>query len=76
LLASTTGGLDQSTTHGNRTPTSYICHGCLISSRGVIFPGSHRGRWVEGAGICGNYIKTIYDIFGKLKSSSTWLPSI
>jgi hypothetical protein len=43
LLASTTGGLDQSTTHGNRTPTSYICHGCLISSRGVIFPGSHRG---------------------------------
>jgi hypothetical protein len=45
LLASTTGGLDQSTTHGNRTPTSYICHGCLISSRGVIFPGSHR---VEG----------------------------
>jgi hypothetical protein len=49
LLASTTGGLDQSTTHGNRTPTSYICHGCLISSRGVIFPGSHRegASWVH-----------------------------
>ena len=42
LLASTRGGLDQSTTHGNRTPTRYICHGCLISSRDVIFPDSYR----------------------------------
>jgi hypothetical protein len=42
LLASTGSGLDQSANTGNPTPTSYLCHGCLNSSRGVIFLGSHR----------------------------------
>jgi hypothetical protein len=30
----------------------------------------------DGTGICGNYIKSIYAIFGAIKSSSTWQPSI
>ena len=42
LLASTGSGLDQPTTSRNRTQFSYIENGCLNSSRGVIFPGSHR----------------------------------
>jgi hypothetical protein len=29
LLASAGGGLDQSPNTGKRTPTSYVCHGCL-----------------------------------------------
>ena len=42
LLASTRGGLDQSATTRNRTQFSYVEDCCLISSRGAIFPGSHR----------------------------------
>ena len=42
VLASTRGGLDQSTTTGRRIPTSYVDDGCLNSSRSIIFPGSHR----------------------------------
>ena len=44
-LASTGGGLDQSTSTGTPTQTNYICNGCLNSSRGVIFPVSHRERF-------------------------------
>ena len=33
------------------------------------------GFW-EGSGICGNYIKSIYDIFGAIELISTWQPSI
>ncbi len=42
LLASARSGLDQSTTSGRRIQTCYVDHLCLISSRGAIFPGSHR----------------------------------
>ena len=45
--------VDQSTTRRDRTQASYVCHGCLNSSSGVIFPGSHR-NWValqEGHGV-------------------------
>jgi hypothetical protein len=42
LLASTGGGLDQSTASGQEPSSGYIGNGCLTGSRGVIFPGSHR----------------------------------
>jgi hypothetical protein len=42
LLATTRGGLDQSTTTGNQHQTSYLGDGRLIGGRGVIFPGGHR----------------------------------
>ena len=42
LLVSTGGGLDHSASPRNRTQFSYVDDGCLNSSRGVIFPGSHR----------------------------------
>lgn len=44
LLASNGSGLDQSANTGNPTPTRYVCHGCLNSSTGVIFPASQRAR--------------------------------
>jgi hypothetical protein len=47
LLASTGGGLDQSTTTGNRTEVSYVDDGCLNSDRGVIFPSSHRDMLIS-----------------------------
>jgi hypothetical protein len=41
-LAPARSSLDQPTVSRNRTRTSYVDDGCLNSSRGVIFPGSHR----------------------------------
>ena len=43
LLASTRSGLDQPATSRNESRNSCIEDGCLNGSRGVIFPGSHRG---------------------------------
>ena len=42
LLATAGSGVDKPATTRNRTRTSYFEDGCLNSSRGVIFPGSHR----------------------------------
>jgi hypothetical protein len=42
LLVSTEGGLDQSASPRNRTQFNYVDDGFLDSSRGVIFPSSHR----------------------------------
>ncbi len=42
LLASARSGLDQPTIYRNWIHTGYVDDGCLNSSRGVIFPGSHR----------------------------------
>ena len=42
LLATTRGGLDQSTTTGKQHQTSYFGDGRLIGGRDVIFAGGHR----------------------------------
>lgn len=43
LLASTAGGLDQSTTFKDRIRSSYVGDGCLNSGRSGIFPGRECG---------------------------------
>ena len=47
LLASTSCGLDQSTSSQGQVQASYVCHSCLNRSRSVILPGNHRDQKVR-----------------------------